>query len=104
MRHESATLVRDLHFRRRRRFDPGHGNHDVADVAGRIACPMLITEPANEAFWPGQSQKLYAMLTGPKTMAAFAASDGADLHCEPGAYGLRDLRIFNWLDEVLARA
>jgi hypothetical protein len=65
---------------------------------------MLITEPANEAFWPGQSQKLYAMLTGPKTMAAFAASDGADLHCEPGAYGLRDLRIFNWLDEVLARA
>ncbi len=79
-------------------------DYRLDDVAGRIACPMLITEPANEAFWPGQSQKLYAMLTGPKTMAAFAASDGADLHCEPGAYGLRDLRIFNWLDEVLARA
>ncbi len=72
------------------------------DVADRITCPMLITEPANEAFWPGQSQKLYTMLTGPKTMAAFAVSDGADLHCEPGGYGLRDLRVFNWLDKVLA--
>jgi hypothetical protein len=32
----------------------------------------------------------------------FSESDGADLHCEPKASGLRDLRLFDWLDETLA--
>jgi hypothetical protein len=31
----------------------------------------------------------------------FSESDGADLHCEPKGTGLRDLRVFNWLDETL---
>ena len=29
------------------------------------------------------------------------ASEGADLHCEPKALGLRALRIFEWLDQTL---
>jgi hypothetical protein len=28
-------------------------------------------------------------------------SDGGDLHCEPKGAGLRDLRVFDWLDETL---
>jgi hypothetical protein len=28
--------------------------------------------------------------------------NGADLHCEPKGTELRDLRVFNWLDETLA--
>ncbi|MBL8541862.1 MAG: prolyl oligopeptidase family serine peptidase [Betaproteobacteria bacterium] len=75
--------------------------YNLTDVVGKIRCPMLITEPANEAFWPGQSQRLYDLLTCPKTLVPFSVSDGADLHCEPKGYGLRDLRVFNWLDKTL---
>ncbi len=76
-------------------------DYDLTPVAGRIECPMLITEPANEAFWPGQSRRLYDLLKGPKTLVPFTAADGADLHCEPKGLGLRELRVFNWLDQTL---
>jgi len=75
--------------------------YNVADVAGKIRCPLLITEPANEFYWPGQSRQLYDLVTSPKKLVHFSESDGADLHCEPKGTGLRDLRIFDWLDETL---
>src|ERR1700736_3356293 len=37
-----------------------------------------------------------------KKLVPFSENDGADLHCEPKGTGLRDLRVFNWLDETLA--
>jgi hypothetical protein len=77
-------------------------NYNLTDVIRKIECPMLITEPANEAFWPGQSRRLHDLLTCPKTLVPFSASDGADLHCEPAGYGIRDLRVFNWLDKTLS--
>jgi hypothetical protein len=70
-------------------------------VADKIRCPLLITDPEGEQFWPGQSQALYDLLPGPKTLIPFTAAEGADLHCEPKALGLRDLRLFDWLDEQL---
>ena len=76
-------------------------NYNLTDVAGKIECPMLIAAPDNEAFWPGESQRLYDLLKSPKTLMPFLASEGADLHCEPKAFGLRDLRVFNWLDKTL---
>ncbi|HXH13582.1 MAG TPA: alpha/beta fold hydrolase [Alphaproteobacteria bacterium] len=75
--------------------------YHLRGVADKIRCPMLITDPEGEEFWPGQSQALYDMLTGPKTLVRFTAVEGADWHCEPKALGLRDLRIFDWLDETL---
>lgn len=78
-------------------------DYNLTAIAGKITCPMLITEPENEAFWPGQSKQLYGLLNAPKTLVSFLASEGADLHCEPKAFGLRDLRVFDWLDETLSR-
>ena len=75
--------------------------YKLAGVAERIECPLLIMQPANEAFWPGQSQQLNEMVHCVKQLVPFSASDGADLHCEPKGYGLRDLRVFDWLDETL---
>jgi hypothetical protein len=75
--------------------------YNLREVVARIRCPMLITSPANETFWPGQSQELYDLLTCPKQLVSFTKEEGADLHCEPKAYGLRDLRVFDWLDETL---
>ncbi len=77
-------------------------DYHLRDVASRIRCPMLITSPVHEAFWPGQSQELHDLLPGPKRLVPFTVEDGADLHCEPKALGLRDLRVFDWLDETLA--
>lgn len=77
-------------------------DYNLEGIATQIGCPMLITEPVNEAFWPGQSRQLYDLLVSPKKLLPFSESDGADLHCEPKGTGLRDLRVFNWLDEILA--
>jgi hypothetical protein len=76
-------------------------DYNLTSVAGQIRCPMLIAEPANEAYWPGQSRQLYDLLSSPKKLVTFSESDGADLHCEPNGTGLRDLRVFDWLDETL---
>lgn len=67
----------------------------------RIRCPVLITDPEGEQFWPGQSRLLYDALPGAKQLVRFTASEGAELHCEPMAAGLRAQRIFDWLDETL---
>jgi dienelactone hydrolase len=75
--------------------------YNLRGVADQITCPLLITEPVNEAYWPGQSQQLYDLLKSPKALVHFSESDGADLHCEPKGTGLRDLHVFNWLDQTL---
>jgi pimeloyl-ACP methyl ester carboxylesterase len=75
--------------------------YNLTNVAGQIRCPLLITEPVNEVYWPGQSRQLYELVTSPKKLVHFSESDGADLHCEPKGTGIRDLRIFDWLDETL---
>jgi hypothetical protein len=76
-------------------------DYTLDGITDQITCPMLITDPEGESFWPGQSQQLYDALKSPKTMANFTAADGADLHCEPKANGLRSQVIFDWLDETL---
>jgi hypothetical protein len=54
-------------------------------------------------FPPPPGTLTYSMLKCPKRLVRFTAAEGADLHCEPKDPGLRDLRVFNWLDEVLGR-
>jgi hypothetical protein len=61
---------------------------------------VLVTDPDNEQFWPGQSRELFDRLAGEtKAIIAFTQEEGADSHCEPAASGLRAERIFDWLDE-----
>jgi hypothetical protein len=77
---------------------------DLTDVAKDIIMPILILDPEGEQFWPGESQQLYDMVgSDKKTLAKFTAAEGADLHCEPKAMGLRNQVVFDWLDEVLGR-
>jgi dienelactone hydrolase len=78
--------------------------YTLAGVAGQIRCPTLLCDPEGEQFWPGQAKTLYDALTGPKELCAFSAAEGAALHVEPLATALRNQRIFDWLDEVLAQA
>jgi hypothetical protein len=62
---------------------------------------MLITDPEGEYFWPGQSQQLFEALSGPKELVRFTEAEGANMHCEPVALGLRDERVFDWIESVL---
>jgi hypothetical protein len=73
-------------------------------VADKISCPTLLSDPEGEQFWPGQAKTLYDALTCPKELVSFKAAEGASLHCEPLATGLRSQRIFDWLDATLAGA
>jgi len=76
--------------------------YSLAEVAGQITCPMLITDPEGETFFPGQAKKLYDALHCPKTLARFTHAEGAGAHCEEGAPGYRDYVIYDWLDEVFS--
>ena len=76
--------------------------YNLKETAAQIRCPMLITNPDGEQFFPGQAQKLYDALQCPKTIVRFTREQGADQHCEVAAPGYRDYCIYNWLDEKLA--
>ena len=46
------------------------------ELIAQITTPVLVTNPDNEQFWPGQSQELFAKLTGKKAMIAFTEAEG----------------------------
>lgn len=67
----------------------------------QISTPLLITDPEDEQFWPGQSRELYDRLPEVKKLVPFTAAEGASRHCEPMARSLRETRIFDWLEGYL---
>ena len=73
----------------------------LGDEVANITTPLLITEPEDEQFWPGQSQALHDLLPGPKELVRFTAAEGASRHCEPMGLAVRDARVFDWLDRYL---
>jgi Prolyl oligopeptidase family len=75
--------------------------YKLGDEVKDITTPVLITSPEDEQFWPGQSQRLYQMLSGEKQLVSFTAAEGANRHCEPMGLGIRDARIYDWLDGYL---
>jgi alpha-beta hydrolase superfamily lysophospholipase len=78
--------------------------YTLAGLVDRITAPMLIADPENEQFFPGQPRQLFEKLPGTKkAIVRFTASEGANHHCEPAAPGLRSLRVFDWLDTTLAK-
>jgi len=104
----SSTSASTWAFRARPYGQTGYYNtmvevlkYTLADVAGSIRTPLLITDPENEQFWPGQSEKLATLLPGQTELAKFSATDGANYHCQPLARLLTEQRMFDWLDSTL---
>lgn len=76
--------------------------YNLRGVVGQIRTPLLLTDPADEQFWPGQSRQLAAALTGDEQVLDFAADQGANWHCEPLARQLTNRSMLDWLEQRLA--
>ena len=71
--------------------------YQVRDVAGQITTPLLILDPADEQFFPGQPRQLYDLLPGEKTIIEFSRAQGANFHCQPVGRQLTHMQMFDWL-------
>ena len=78
--------------------------YNLAGVVGQIRTPLLITNPADEQFWPGQSEQLADALTGEKQVLTFTAEQGANWHCQPLGRQLTNQLMLDWLADRLAAA
>jgi hypothetical protein len=87
-----------------RAFAASYLDYHLRDgVAERISCPTLVCSGEQDGFFEGQPEKLYAHLTCEKTFMAFTGSEGGAAHCQSGAQRLAFARIYDWLDETLAK-
>ena len=71
------------------------------DLTDRISTPVMITNPEDEQFWPGQAARLADMLGERAHLVDFTADEGANFHCQPLARQLTDERMFDWLGDRL---
>jgi len=100
----SAAAARTLAFRARPygMTDPFDlftevRKYQVRDVAGQITTPLLILDPADEQFWPGQPRQLYDLLPGEKEIIEFTQAQGANFHCQPTGRRLTHTQMLDWL-------
>ena len=73
----------------------------LEDQVRYITCPTLVTEGEGD-FAGGQSQRLYELLTCPKTYRAFTEAEGTSGHMEGLGQQVWDGYVFDWLDATLA--
>jgi hypothetical protein len=76
--------------------------YQVRDVAGRITTPLLILDPDDEQFFPGQPQELYDVLPGEKEIIGFTQAQGANFHCQPTGRQLTHTQMLDWLADHLS--
>ncbi|HTX27966.1 MAG TPA: dipeptidyl aminopeptidase [Streptosporangiaceae bacterium] len=75
--------------------------YQVRDVAGQITTPLLILDPADEQFFPGQPRQLYDLLPGEKEIIEFTQAQGANFHCQPTGRQLTHTQMLDWLADHL---
>ncbi|MBI4803711.1 MAG: alpha/beta hydrolase [Desulfovibrio sp.] len=75
--------------------------YTVADTAGRIKAEMLVVNSNADTVNDSQvqSKQFYKALKTKKTFLEFDASQGAQFHCQIGAFLVSSEDILNWLDE-----
>jgi hypothetical protein len=71
--------------------------YQVRDVAGQITTPMLVLDPDDEQFFPGQPQQMYDLLQGQKEIIEFTRAQGANFHCQPTGRQLTHTQMLDWL-------
>ncbi len=75
--------------------------YQVRDVADRITTPLLILDPDDEQFFPGQPRELYDLLPGEREIIEFTQAQGANFHCQPTGRQLTHAQMLDWLADHL---
>jgi hypothetical protein len=75
--------------------------YQVRDVAGQITTPLLVLDPDDEQFFPGQPRELYDLLPGEKAINGFTQAQGANFHCQPTGRQLTHTQMLDWLADHL---
>jgi hypothetical protein len=75
--------------------------YTLFDVVDRIRTPLLVLDPDDEQFWPGQSQQLFDLVQGPKEIVRFTSAQGANWHCQPMGRRITDVQMFDFLERRL---
>ena len=75
--------------------------YQVRDVAAQVTTPLLITDPDNEQFFPGQPKQLYDLLPGEKEILQFTQAHGANYHCQPTGRQLTHTQMLDFLADHL---
>jgi hypothetical protein len=70
-------------------------------TAALITTPLLITDPDDEQFFPGQPRQLAKLIADRAHLVAFSAQEGANYHCQPMGRLLTEERMFNWLEDFV---
>ncbi|WP_329334057.1 alpha/beta fold hydrolase [Streptomyces sp. NBC_01352] len=70
----------------------------------RVTCPTLVLDAENDEAFRGEPQRVHDALRCEKELMVFTAAEGAGEHCQEGAALRFHQRVFDWLDERLARA
>jgi hypothetical protein len=77
--------------------------YNLREVIGLVKTPILITDPDEESFWPGQSKKMYARLTGDREIVHYSREDGANWHCEPMGRLDVEIGMLDYFEDRLSR-
>jgi alpha-beta hydrolase superfamily lysophospholipase len=81
--------------------------YSVKNILKDINTPTLVLEGEKDDSFPGQPKKVYDGLVSvpieSKKYILFTEEEGAEEHCQSGAPGLVNQRIFDWLDETFQR-
>jgi hypothetical protein len=75
--------------------------YQVRDVVGKITTPLLVLNPDDEQFFPGQPEELYELLPGEKAIIGFSQAQGANFHCQPTGRQLTHTQMLDWLADHL---
>jgi hypothetical protein len=79
--------------------------YQVRDVVAKITTPLLVLNPDDEQFFPGQPKELYELLSGEKAIIGFSHAQGANFHCQPTGRQLAHTQMLDWLaDHLPARS
>jgi pimeloyl-ACP methyl ester carboxylesterase len=72
---------------------------DTRKALPNIRCPVFLAWEENDPT-TNSAEQIHDLLTGPKTLVRFLATEGADGHCVMLARSLFHQRMFDWLDDV----
>ncbi|GHD43090.1 alpha/beta hydrolase family protein [Streptomyces galbus] len=75
--------------------------YQVRDVVGQITTPLLVLDPDDEQFFPGQPRELYALLPQEKQILGFTEAQGANGHCQPTGRRLTHHALLDFLGDHL---